>query len=237
MKNLNEVVQTVRQLVNEGLHEMQDLSSISSESRDATKNVQNVILKTNESSNKIGEASNVIALIAEQTNLLALNAAIEAARAGEAGRGFTVVAEEIRKLAEQSANSTKEIDKVVSELQINSRSVVDYMKKVSSVAKEQEKSVTNSTEKYMMITTAINAAEQAVEKLNVSGEKMEVMKDEILATLQNLSAIAEENSASTQEVAASIQEQTTAVEKITGISKDMSQSAENLNAMVSLFNL
>src|SRR5690606_33235105 len=99
--------------------------------------VHDIILRTNDSAKKISQASQVIANIAGQTNLLALNAAIEAARAGEAGRGFSVVAEEIRKLAEESENSTKIIDEIVEDLQQNAANAVDMVEKVSMIVAEQ----------------------------------------------------------------------------------------------------
>jgi len=237
IKNLNISSEKVSQSVKEGLNEMEDLLKITDESSGAVRDVYDVILKTNESANQIGQASNVIASIADQTNLLALNAAIEAARAGDAGRGFAVVAEEIRKLAEQSSASTKVIDQVVSELQKNSKAVVETMEKVSSISKEQANSVFNSKDKYMLIAEAIKESEKEVKELNVSGERMEVMKNEIINTLQALSTIAEENAASTEEVTASIQEQASDLEKIASVSNDIAQSTENLNSMVNVFNI
>ena len=102
--NLNNASLRVANVIDEGLVEIENLYNITEESNIAAKGIFDIIVKTNESSTKISQASNVISSIAEQTNLLALNAAIEAARAGEAGKGFAVVAEEIRKLAEQSAS-------------------------------------------------------------------------------------------------------------------------------------
>ncbi len=114
--NLKSRAYEITEIINSGLKEIENLSRITEESNIASKAIQEVILKANDSSIKIGQASNVIASIAEQTNLLALNAAIEAARAGEAGKGFAVVAEEIRKLAEQSSASTMSIDEIVNQI-------------------------------------------------------------------------------------------------------------------------
>jgi methyl-accepting chemotaxis protein len=127
----------VGEVLNEGLKEIETLSMKTEENNKASMEIYEVILKTNQSSNKIGEASSVIASIAEQTNLLALNAAIEAARAGDAGRGFSVVADEIRKLAEKSSTSTKDIYNMVNELQRNAQEAVHTMKKISATIKER----------------------------------------------------------------------------------------------------
>ncbi len=237
LKDVNKASQKVGTVVSEGLGEIEKLAKISDESKEATQKVQQGIIKTNESVNKIGEASTVIGFIADQTNLLALNAAIEAARAGEAGRGFAVVAEEIRKLAEQSTISTKSIDEVVRELQTHSKASVEIMENVADILNEQQESVEISKNKYMSIAEAIRIAEQSVEKLNVSGAGMETMKEDILGTLQNLSAIAEENSVSTQEVAASIEEQTASMEEIASASESLADLAQGLQAIIRRFKV
>ncbi|WP_211315974.1 methyl-accepting chemotaxis protein [Oceanobacillus chungangensis] len=237
VKEVNSASQRVNKAVEEGLMEIQNLTNISSETSEATGKVHQGILKTNDSANKIGEASSVIANIAEQTNLLALNAAIEAARAGESGKGFSVVAEEIRKLAEQSANSTKYIANIVKELQNNSKSSVEIMESVSSILGKQEESMNVSKVKYTAINEAMKIAGKAVEKLNASSEETEKMKDEIFDALQNLAAIAQENAASTEEVSASIEEQSASMEEISRASEDLSNLAQNLQSIVMKFDV
>lgn len=237
MRDLNEISDKVNHVVNEGIKEIEKLTIISDESRQATDEVQEGIIRTNDSANRIGEASTVITSIAEQTNLLALNAAIEAARAGDAGKGFSVVAEEIRKLAEQSTASTKTIDEVVNELQSNSKAAVEIMERVAVILKEQKQSIKLSREKYITIADTIKEAENAVKKLNVSGQEMERMKVEIMDTLQNLSAIAEENSASTQQASASMEEQTASMEEISSASEGLSSLAQDLQSIIMKFKV
>ncbi len=237
MKSLNDSSSVMVNMVDQGLVIVNGLSDKTKETNTAAQEIFTVIQKTDESTAKIGEASNMIASIADQTNLLALNAAIEAARAGEAGRGFAVVADEIRKLAEQSTESTKEIDMIVQELVESSKLAVKSIEQVNLILAEQVESVNNTEAKYQEIYKAVERAVEAIENLNVSEKNMEQKKAEILDTIQGLSAIAEQNAASTEEASAAVTEQSAAMEEIVGASRGLSQLADELINSISKFKI
>ncbi len=237
MNELKSESEKVNILVNDGLIVVDTLSKITEESTDGMKEIQEVILKTNDSSNRISEASDVIASISKQTNLLALNASIEAARAGEAGKGFAVVADEIKKLAEQSASSNDEINKIVNELQLNSENAVKTMEKVLSIVRQQVEGIVQNKEKYTSIANGAKVQLEAVEKsFNVS-KVMEDMRGEIVDTMQNLAAIAQENSAATQEASASMVEQLASIEEIAGASEKLTILAQDLQTIIHRFKV
>ncbi len=224
-------------VVNDGITEVKRLTEITDESSLATKEIYDIILKTNEGTNQISEASNVIASIAEQTNLLSLNASIEAARAGELGKGFAVVASEIKKLAGQSAQSTDYIDGIVRELQDTVAKAVVSIQKVNEISKEQSASVENTKKKYEAIDTAMMEATGAMQLLNESEELMTKSKNDILDMLQTLSAIAEENAASTEEASSAMIEQSSSMEELAKSSEKLAQLAVSLQEIIMKFKL
>lgn len=237
LKKMNQVTIEMEDIVSKGMEDIDYLSEKTKDNSIAGTEIQQVIMKTDSSAKKIGNASNVIASIADQTNLLALNAAIEAARAGDAGKGFSVVAEEIRKLAEQSADSTKEIDIAIADLLKNSDNAVLTIEKMLGVIEKQAESVEINRENYLLIKESIYSVAGAVENLNESGTNMQNMKVNILEAMQSLSAIAEENSASTQEVTASMEEQSASMIEIANASEELAKLAENLQDTIHKFRI
>ncbi len=237
MMNMNTAFAKVNVVVNDGIEEVARLSQITEDNNRATKEIYDIIRKTNESTEQISEASNVIASIADQTNLLALNASIEAARAGELGKGFAVVASEIKKLAGQSANSTNYIDGIVKELQENVAKAVNSMEGINEISKEQSQSVGNTKIKYESIKNAMEDSVEAVSQLNLSGEEMQKAKNEILDMLQTLSAIAEENAASTEEASSAMVEQSASMDDVAKSSERLASLAMNLQQIILKFKV
>lgn len=234
---LTEASKKVDELIKEGLVVIDRLSMITKEGNIASKSVYDNIMKTNENSNKISEASNIITSISEQTKLLALNAAIEAARAGEHGKGFAVVAEEIRKLSIQSTESTKIIDSMVKTLQKNSNNAVETMLEVENIYNEQIKNVNNADSKYKEIAEALKESNDAVLIINEAEKQIEHMKNQVLGTMETLSSVAEVNSAGSEEASASIEQQTASIEEIANSSRNLSQMFLELQELIEKFKV
>ncbi|AKL97000.1 methyl-accepting chemotaxis protein McpA [Clostridium aceticum] len=233
--DLNLSANEVTKLKDEGFEILKDLVEKTNINNGSIQEVQEIIVNTNESAEKIESASQMIKNIAEQTNLLALNAAIEAARAGEAGRGFAVVAEEIRKLAEQSNTFTEEIATIIKELTDKTGHAVGTMQEVGRTVASQTASVESTNTKFRGIDSAIEKMKQIILEINQSGRAMEGKKEEIIAVIQNLSTISQENAAGTEEASASVQEQTASMEEIANASYTLAQLAEEMQESIARF--
>lgn len=225
----------ISNLVISGIEVVTDLGEKTKDNSSASKVVFESILKTRESSQKIGEASSLITSISDQTNLLALNASIEAARAGEHGRGFAVVADEIRKLAEQSRNTTTTIDDMVEKLKVDAEVAVQKMEEAGKIVKLQEDSVIKTRETFVGISSAIKNSEIIVNEISGTANDMNLKKDNIMSNIEMLSTVSEENAASTEETSAAIEEQTAAAQEIANASSELSDMAQNLQNMIMRF--
>lgn len=227
----------IETLTKEGISTIEILTDRTEQSKEAMNEIFEVIELTNESASKIGEASRFISGIAEQTNLLALNAAIEAARAGEAGKGFAVVADEIRKLAEDSTKSTKQIDAMLQELVTNASRATETSGKVRAIITEQVESVDSTKDKYTAISSAINESASEIEKIADIGAKMEENRVDVVRVVESLAAIAEENAASTEETAASSEEMLSSMEEMASASEVLNGLANELQEYVKAFKV
>lgn len=235
ISQLSAASRSVSHSIRAGLEIVEDLETNTRANGEASRLVYESIVKTNESSGRISEASMLIASIAEQTNLLALNAAIEAARAGEHGRGFAVVADEIRKLAEQSTKSTKNIDLMVSKLIGDAKTAVQKMREASELGKKQELSVDKTRGKFNEIAGEMEKAAHMVSLIEQSGVMMNEQKNQVQEVIQTLAAASEENAASTQQASAAIEEQTASIEEISNASENLSDLAISLRQRIGKF--
>lgn len=235
VKKLIMEIEEITRLKEEGLLVVKDLVEKTKSSGEATEEIRDVIINTSVSADKIQAASHMIKSIAEQTNLLALNAAIEAARAGEAGRGFTVVAQEIRKLAEESNKFTEEIEAIIKDLAEKTNMAVVTMEEASDLLRSQTESVEITHNKYMGIAASIEGMKKHIDAINESEKLMEQKKNDVIDILQNLSAISEENAAGTEEASASVEEQTAAMAEIANASEALAKLADEMQQSVIKF--
>ncbi|WP_129595850.1 methyl-accepting chemotaxis protein [Anaerophilus nitritogenes] len=185
----------------------------------------------------IGKILDTIDAISEQTNLLALNASIEAARAGESGRGFAVVAEEIRKLAEESKNSSNGIKDIIMNIEAESQYTVNTMKEVKETTLTQTEGVNKVNESFTRIDKSIQEVTRDVENIKMVVEKLDGQKDEIVRSIENISSISQETASSSEEVSAAIEQQAMAMKEISVASDELDELSISLNEEIEKFKI
>ncbi len=232
---LEESIERMNELANESDVMLEELVEINDRTTDDIKLVMEQANLTNESAEKIKEAVSIIQGIAEETNLLSLNASIEAARAGESGKGFAVVAEEIRKLAENSAQSASEIDSIAMELMNNSKDSVTKMEELSSNAVFQHEKLNGTRQSFEGLKIEISSVSDTSKNIFEQTSKINDLKTDVSNVIEQLAAIAQENEVSTQETSVTMHSLTGSIDKCREETAVLSHLSENLNEQAGKF--
>ncbi|MGN0414525.1 MAG: methyl-accepting chemotaxis protein [Agathobacter sp.] len=194
-------------------------------------------LKTNESAQKIKEATEIIAAIADETSLLSLNASIEAARAGENGRGFAVVAEQIQKLAAQSNESSSRIDDIISQLISDSNQAVATMDQVARTIENQTDQIQATRSITDEVMVKLRDSLEDMKGIEESVSYLDGTRQEIIKTVAELSEIARQNAATTQEVNANANLVTESFRQVEGSTEGLKTIADGLEESMQHFSV
>lgn len=202
-----------------------------------TERMAEAVIAIKESSQKISEIIGLISSISGQTNLLALNAAVEAARAGEHGHGFAVVAEEVRKLAEQTNEAAEQISGMISQNDASIENTVSLMNAQKQNVVNGVESVKSAGADFTHITKLISELSESIKQINCAVEEIATGSQQIVASMKKIEHTSAESSQELENISASVQEQSASIEIIAEASEKLSQMAQSLNDLTNHFKI
>lgn len=244
MSRLSEEMQVVNQTADEASTMANSGTAIISQTINQISNIQQDTVSTagminalGEKSNEIGQIVSLITNVAEQTNLLALNAAIEAARAGEHGKGFAVVADEVRKLAEQSRNSASQVNTLIQAIQEEIGQSVSAINNGQISVEEGIRLAQEAGNSFKNIATAVSTVSTQIDGISKSIENMSSEATAMVGAIDTTTEIAKNAAAHSQNIAAAAQQQTASMQEIAAASDTLAHMAEDLQESINTFKI
>lgn len=236
-ERIESISKETSEFVSSGLQVVEELSDKITDTTRMTGVVITDIEELKEQSDNIGKIIDVINQIAEETNLLSLNASIEAARAGDAGRGFAIVADQIRKLADESKDAVAEIAKIVQQIQEQTAGTVEAAKKTEVTVLSQEESLQSTVEVFNNIKKRFDILSEQLAKITDKVTEMEQVKETTLMSIESISSYTQETSAVTEEVSATAINQIDSVNNLREEAKLLEGEAIALNRSMEKFRV
>lgn len=234
---IDSVVQKNMELKEMGLSSVHRLKNATIKNNENSVIIEELILQMNEQSKDIGEITTIISDVAKRTNLLALNASIEAAGAGEHGRGFAIVAEEVRKLAHETGIATEDIRNRINQMQSQSGEAVDFIYKNQSSVEAINQTVDQTENIIGKIADGLQALIEGIKVIVDHNQEINHKKDEILMMLDHVSHASQDNSAAIQEISATTEEQSMTMVEITDNISHLNDLANDLNVLINEFKV
>ncbi len=225
------------ELVKKGLKAVESQAESVKHNVIATSNVAGTIDELVKEAAGISKITRTISEIAEQTNLLSLNASIEAARAGDHGKGFSIVAQEVRKLAEESQRSAKEVFHMVRNIEHSIRQALQNIQINEDIARRQSQSIEETEKVFGEMVSSIQFITNRMNEFTGESVKMMESAQVITGTMENISAITQQSAAGTEQVSASMVEQTNSVKAVVSQSEQMLRMVTQLQRTIQIFKL
>ena len=234
---ITELTEATSSSISAGISSMNTLTDSARQTSEITNHVISAIEVLSDKSRSIGQIVESINSIAKETNLLSLNASIEAARAGDSGRGFAVVAEQIRQLADQSAASAEQIQKIINDIIANTQDAVAIAKKAETTIEFQEQAVSQTTESFLAMDKQIHSLLDSIAGISEHMQNMEEARSTTLNAIEGISAISAQTSAGSSNVNTTVIAQKDAITTLDAAATALKERATELTELLQQFTI